>query len=86
MKIISVIALLIIQGSASAAQLQGVQMPDQVQVEGKTLVLNGMGIRKATIFHVKVYIAGLYMEKKSADPKAILGSSGIDHAPHGFRA
>jgi hypothetical protein len=62
---------------AFAGQLEGVQMPDQVQVEGKTLALNGMGIRKATFLKVKVYVAGLYLEKKTSDPQAILGSPGV---------
>ncbi len=38
--------------------------------EGKTLVLNGLGLR--TKFVVKVYVAGLYLEQKSSDANAIL--------------
>ena len=50
--------------------LAGVTLPDTAQVAGKTLVLNGMGLRKK--FVVKVYVAGLYLEQKSSDPGAIL--------------
>jgi len=50
--------------------LAGVTLPDTVQAGGKTLVLNGLGLRKK--YMVKVYVAGLYLEQKSADPGAIL--------------
>lgn len=53
-----------------AGTLAGVTLPDTAQVGGKTLVLNGMGIRTKVI--VKVYIAGLYLEQKSSDPAAII--------------
>ncbi|HEU4402139.1 MAG TPA: chalcone isomerase family protein, partial [Candidatus Polarisedimenticolia bacterium] len=57
-----------------AGELSGVTLPDQVAVEGRTLVLNGLGLREATFLKVDVYVAGLYLEKKSADPDAILAS------------
>jgi hypothetical protein len=50
--------------------LAGVTLPDTVQVGGKTLVLNGLGLRKK--YMVKVYVAGLYLEQKSSDPGTIL--------------
>jgi len=53
-----------------AATLAGVTLPDTAQVGGKTLVLNGLGIR--TKYVVKVYVAGLYLEQKSSDPNAII--------------
>jgi hypothetical protein len=53
-----------------AATLANVTLPDTITVGTKTLVLNGMGVR--TKFFVKVYVAGLYLEKKTADPAAIL--------------
>jgi len=59
--------------TAGAAELAGVSLPDQVTVGGKTLVLNGMGLRKKMV--IKVYAAGLYLEERSADPDVILGSS-----------
>jgi hypothetical protein len=52
-------------------ELAGVKMPDTVQVEGKTLSLNGMGLRKKFVF--KVYVAGLYLETPTHDAqKAIV--------------
>ncbi|MGC2196849.1 MAG: chalcone isomerase family protein [Terriglobales bacterium] len=53
-----------------AASLVGVTLPDTVQVGGTTLVLNGLGLR--TKFVVKVYVAGLYLERKSSDPSTII--------------
>jgi hypothetical protein len=53
-----------------AASLAGVTLPDNVQAGGKTLVLNGLGLR--TKFVVKVYVAGLYLQQKSSDANAIL--------------
>lgn len=57
---------------ANAANLAGVTLPDSVQLGGKTLVLNGIGLR--TKFVVKVYVAGLYLEQKTTDANAILKS------------
>jgi len=37
------------------------------------LVLNGLGLRKATFLAVRVYVAGLYLPQKSRDPREILG-------------
>jgi hypothetical protein len=53
-----------------AGTLKGVTMPDSIQVEGKTLVLNGMALRKKVIF--KVYVAGLYLPQKESSGEKIL--------------
>lgn len=57
-----------------AATLIGVELPDQATVGGKTLALNGLGLRTATFLKVKVYVMGLYLERKSGDADAIIGS------------
>lgn len=69
-------APVLISAPARASKKEGVTMADQANVAGKTLVLNGMGVREATVFNVNVYVAGLYLEQKSSDPSAILGSAG----------
>ena len=56
----------------NAATLNGVTLPDSQTVAGKTLVLNGLGLRSKMM--VKVYVAGLYLEQKSSDPNAIMKS------------
>jgi Chalcone isomerase-like len=68
-----VLGMMLAVTAAGAGELAGVSLPDQVTVGGKTLVLNGMGLRKKMV--IKVYVAGLYLEERSADPAAIVGSS-----------
>jgi len=58
-----------------AASLGGVNMPNQTTVNGKTLVLNGLGMRTATFLKVRVYVIGLYLETKSSEAKAIIESN-----------
>jgi len=60
--------------TAHAGSKGGVIMPNTIKVAGKNLALNGMGIREATVFKVDVYVAGLYLETKSKDSKAIIAS------------
>ena len=60
---------------AQAATLDGYTLPDTYPVTGQSLVLNGMGIRTLTIFQVKVYVAGLYLAQKNANPQAIMAST-----------
>lgn len=57
---------------ARAARKGDVTLPDEVEVAGKKLVLNGMGIRQATVFKVDVYVAGLYLPEKTSDAKVII--------------
>ena len=57
---------------ASARQIGGVNMADTVTVEGKSLKLNGGGVRKKAIF--KVYVAGLYLENPSKDASTVVSS------------
>jgi hypothetical protein len=59
---------------ALAAEKEGVRLPDTVTVGDKTLVLNGLGVREATVFNVNVYVAGLYLEAKTKNPADIIGS------------
>jgi hypothetical protein len=51
--------------SGLAAKLADVSMPDSVTVSGKTLKLNGMGVRTKLFF--KIYVAGLYLETPTQD-------------------
>jgi hypothetical protein len=53
----------------------GMQFPDNVTVGNNDLVLNGLGIRKATIFSVKVYVSGLYLPEKSGNEEQILAAN-----------
>ena len=58
--------------TARAGELAGVTMPDTLSAGGKTLKLNGLGLRKKSI--VKVYVGGLYVETPSKDAEKILAA------------
>lgn len=62
-------------GAAQGKECKGINFPDQAQVEGSTLALNGLGLRQATVFKVNVYVAALYVAKTSSDPKALLSAN-----------
>ncbi len=62
--------------SAIAKECAGVGFPDQVQADGASLTLNGLGLRLATLLKVKVYVGALYVAKPATDAAAILGSNG----------
>ena len=62
-------------GTAQGMTCKGVSFPDQAQVEGSTLTLNGVGVRKATMLKVSVFVAALYVAKTSSNANAILEST-----------
>ncbi len=66
-------AALLVAAAALAFTVDGVKIPDTVTVEGKTLKLNGAGMRKKAIF--RVYVASLYLETASTDGASIVASS-----------
>ena len=59
----------------SAATLDGTTLPDTFPVDGRTLVLNGIGLRTLTVFSVHIYVAALYVTKPSHDAAEILHST-----------
>jgi hypothetical protein len=61
-------------GPAQARQCRGVDMPERLNIDGKPLQLNGVGLREATLLNIDVYVAGLYVEQRSSDGKKIAGS------------
>jgi hypothetical protein len=61
-------------GVAHARQCDGVSFPDRVTLHAQTLTLNGLGIRKATFFRIKVYVGALYLAHPSANAAAILAA------------
>ena len=62
-------------GVASGKECKGVTFPDQVQVDGASLSLNGLGMRQATFLKVNVYVAALYVARTSSDPSALLAET-----------
>lgn len=51
--------------AAQAGELAGVTLPDQATVGGKSVVLNGMGLREK--YFIDVYVGGLYLTTKTGD-------------------
>jgi hypothetical protein len=83
----ALVASLVAGTVVRAATLADVQIPDTLSIEGKTLVLNGYGLRTLTFLKVKIYVAALYLTKRSSDARAILASPGpkavVLHYIHG---
>jgi hypothetical protein len=65
--------------AASARRAAGVTLPDSVDIDGKRLALNGMGVHEVTLFGVDVYVAGLYLERKMSNSMAVLSDHGTKH-------
>jgi Chalcone isomerase-like len=59
-------------GAAVPGECDGVTFPQHIQARGETLTLNGLGLRKATLFGIKVYVSALYVVHPTADAQAIL--------------
>jgi hypothetical protein len=52
-----------------------VSVPDQIAAGGTRLILNGMGLRRATIFAIHIYVGALYLEKPLRSAAAVLSTS-----------
>jgi len=57
---------------AAAGTLAGVTLPDKVDVDGQSVVLNGMGLRKKLF--IKVYVGGLYLPQKERSAQKVLAA------------
>lgn len=74
----SVMALGLVAGSAQAVtDIAGVKVEDSINVKGNTLVLNGAGIRYKAVF--KVYVAALYVNKKTTSVEEVLTQPGAKY-------
>jgi len=67
-------ALVLVAPVAWAGSLEGVTMDDEILVDGTTLHLNGMGVRKK--LWIEVYVAGLYLGEKTSDANQAVTSPG----------
>ena len=56
--------------TAWALEIGGVALPETLDAGGKTLVLNGAGLRKKFFF--KIYAGALYLPEKESDPGKIV--------------
>lgn len=57
-----------------AAELDNVPIPDTIQVNRKTLHLNGYGLRTYSLLAVHIYVASLYLEHLNTNPDEIINS------------
>jgi len=74
MKKICLALLALFSLNAFALTVDGITFEDKANVAGKDLVLNGVGIRKATFLKIKVYYGGLYVAKKTTDAASFLNT------------
>jgi hypothetical protein len=68
------VAALVTTLPALAAEVAGVKFPDQVEVSGRQLVLNGAGLRRKFIF--KVYAMALYLPARTGSAEAAIDAPG----------
>ncbi|MFP5286228.1 MAG: chalcone isomerase family protein [Thermoanaerobaculia bacterium] len=68
----SAILALLLALPAAAGTLAGVTLPDKADAGGKSLVLNGMGLRKKLV--IKVYVGGLYLPQKEKSAAKVLAA------------
>ena len=62
--------------AARAMTKGGVTMADSMQVGGRTLQLNGIGLRTFTVFHIRGYVGALYLVTRTTDPETALSEPG----------
>ncbi|MCK8786637.1 chalcone isomerase family protein [Roseomonas sp. NAR14] len=62
---------------ARATMFDGMTLPDELPVAGRRLLLNGMATRTYSILRIRIYTVGLYLERRSGDADAIMGSNQV---------
>jgi hypothetical protein len=62
--------------AAAAATIEGITFPDTYPIDGRALLLNGLGLRTLTIFNIKAYVAALYVQQQSHSAQQILNAPG----------
>ena len=72
--IVFCISLFAIVPVSSAHTVSGVEVPDQINVNGTSLILNGAGMREKFFFDI--YVAALYLPKAVHTTEAVLASPG----------
>jgi hypothetical protein len=71
----ALVVLLLVVGAAPARDVAGVTLAEEVSDHGRTLRLNGAGLRTKYLF--KVYVAGLYTEAPTHDADAVVHGHGV---------
>lgn len=74
-RVAALVAVVAILGvSAMAAVLEGVSLPATTTLGGTELHLNGIALRTYSWLRIRIYVAGLYLERPAHDAEAILHS------------
>jgi Chalcone isomerase-like len=73
--ILAIVVALAPLSLACAADLNGVAMPDTRMADGTQMQLNGIGLRTYSVLRIPIYVAGLYLERRSDNPDAIIHST-----------
>ena len=70
--------MLLTLSSAFPLEIQGIQVPQQVTVNGQSLALNGAGLRtvKIAFIPIKAYVAAFYASAPLKSEEAVLSSPG----------
>jgi hypothetical protein len=63
-KIIIFCLILFSSLSISGVKLEGVDIPEKLTCAGQELPVSGYGLRTATFFKIKIYVLGIYANKK----------------------
>ena len=56
--------------SPLALEIEGVELPETVSLEGQELLLNGAGVRRKFFF--KLYVGSLYLDEKTQQAEAVV--------------
>jgi Chalcone isomerase-like len=72
--LISAAVALITFSVAHAADMDGISMPEMRIVNGVQMHLNGIGLRTFSVLGIRIFVAGLYLERRSDNPDTILHS------------
>lgn len=65
-------------GFSADVEVLGVTFPGEKVIEGKTLKLNGVAVRKAMGF-IKVFVGGFYLESPTSDAGEAIESEQVKH-------
>ena len=67
---LGLLMVLLAAGPAAGAVVNGVKLGDRVSIAGRTLVLNGAGVRAKLM--IEIYVVSLYLPQKAKDLPGVL--------------
>lgn len=76
-RLLWIVSLCLVSSQVMAAviEINGIKLDDSAEVRAARLQLNGAGTRYKGPF--KVYVAGLYLEKKATTPDEVVNQAGV---------